>query len=81
MTIDIPGAFLHAKIDKLIHIHLNGPMAELLTRVDPQKSCTYMIEERGKIVLYAEQLKALYGMLQAAMLFLENLTKFFTFEA
>jgi hypothetical protein len=80
MTIDIPGAFMHADIDELIHIRLEGPMAELLTRVDPEKYRTYMTEERGKKVLYVELRKALYGTLQAAMLFWENLTRFLTEE-
>ena len=31
MTIDIPGAFMHMDIDELIHVWLEGPMAELLT--------------------------------------------------
>jgi hypothetical protein len=76
MTIDIPGAFMHADIDELIHICLERPMAELLTRVDPEKYRTYMTKERGKKVLYVELGKALYGTLQAAMLFWENLTRF-----
>jgi Reverse transcriptase (RNA-dependent DNA polymerase) len=37
MTIDIPGAFMHVDIDELIHVHLEGPMAELLARVNPKK--------------------------------------------
>jgi hypothetical protein len=77
MTIDIPGAFMHVDIDELIHVRLEGPMAELLTRVDPDKYRTYMSEENGKQVLYVELQKALYGTLQAALLFWENLTKFF----
>jgi hypothetical protein len=81
MTIDIPGAFMHANIDELIHVCLEGPpMAELLTRVlDPDKYRTYMIEERGKMVLYIElHQKALYGTLQAALLFWWKLMEFLT---
>jgi hypothetical protein len=74
MTIDIPGAFMQADIDELIHVRLEGPMAELLTRVDPDKYRTYMCEEHGKQVLYVKLEKALYGTLQAAILFWENLT-------
>jgi hypothetical protein len=54
MTIDTPGAFMHTNIDELIHIWLEGPMAELLTRVDPDKYQTYMVEERNKRVIYIE---------------------------
>jgi hypothetical protein len=80
MTIDIPGAFMHVDIDELIHVRLEGPMAELLTRVDPDKYRTYMSKESGKQVLYVELQKALYGTLQAALLFWENLTEFLTVE-
>jgi hypothetical protein len=80
MTIDIPGAFMHANIDKLIHVRLEGPMTELLTRVDPQKYCTYVIEERGKTVLYVKLKKALYRTLQAAMLLWVNLMRFLTLK-
>jgi hypothetical protein len=51
-------------------------MAELLSQVDPDKYQTFMVEEKGKKVLYIKLQKALYGMLQAALLFWENLTKF-----
>jgi hypothetical protein len=80
MTVDIPGAFMHVDIDELIHVRLEGPMAELLTRVDPAKYQTYMSDENGRQVLYVELQKALYGTLQAAMLFWENLTAFLTGE-
>jgi hypothetical protein len=80
MTIDIPGVFMHADIDELIHVRLEGPMTELLTRVDPQKHHTYVIKERGKMVLYVELKKALYGTLQAAMLFWLNLMRFLTLK-
>jgi Reverse transcriptase (RNA-dependent DNA polymerase) len=81
MTIDIPGAFMHIDIDKLIHVRLAGPMAELLARVDPKKYQTYMSKENRKDVLYVElQEKALYGTLQAALLFWENLSEFLTQE-
>jgi hypothetical protein len=49
MTIDIPGAFMHINIDELIHVHLEGPMAELLARVDPEKYRTYMSKENEKV--------------------------------
>jgi hypothetical protein len=80
MTIDIPGAFMQVEIDELVHVRLEGPMAELLTWVDPNKYRTYICKENGKQVLYVELQKALYGTLQAAILFWENLTGFLTME-
>ena len=55
-------------------------MAELLARVDPSKYCKYMCEENGKKVMYVELQKALYGTLQAALLFWKDLTHFLTTE-
>jgi hypothetical protein len=80
MTINIPGAFMQANINELIHVRLEGPMAELLTRVDPAKYQTYMSNENGKEVLYVKLQKALHGTLQAAILFWKNLTGFLTGE-
>lgn len=31
VTCNIPGAFMQADIDEVIHIHLEGPLAKLLT--------------------------------------------------
>jgi hypothetical protein len=76
MMINIPGALMHVDIDELIHVRLEGPMAELLTQVDPNKYRTYLAKEHGKDVLYVELQKAQYGTLQASLLFWENLTEF-----
>jgi hypothetical protein len=52
MTINIPGAFMHVDIDELIHVHLEGPMAVLLARVDPEKYRTYMTEKMFSTLSY-----------------------------
>ena len=80
ITIDIPGAFMHSDIDELIHIRLEGPMAELLAKVDPKKYRKYLIQENGKTVMYVELSKALYGTLQGALLFWKNLSGFLVDE-
>ena len=77
VTCDIPGAFMHADIDELIHLKLEGEIAELLLKVDPSYGA-FVSTENGKTVIYAELSKALYGTLQAALLFWQNLTKFLT---
>jgi len=73
---DIPGAFMHATIDELIHVCLDGVMAQLLVHVNPGKYAPYLTTEGGKPVIYVCLLKALYGTLQAALLFWENLSSF-----
>jgi hypothetical protein len=71
-TLDI----LHADMDEIVHMRLDGPMAELLVRVDPDKYKPYLTTEGKNQVLYAKLNKALYGTLQAALLFWKNLTGF-----
>jgi hypothetical protein len=74
ITTDIPGAFLQTDVDELIHLQLEGPLFTLLTKVDPILYKKYIVNEKGKPVLYVILLKALYGTLQAAMLFWKDLT-------
>jgi hypothetical protein len=68
-TCDILGAFMHADMDKDVHMQIKGPMAELLVQIDPELYQPYVTMERGKPVVYVKLVKALYGMLQASLLF------------
>jgi hypothetical protein len=68
-TVDIPGAFMQADIDEVVHVKFEGKIAKMLVRMDPQLYQKYIKDEHGKPVLYVELLKALYGMLRAALLF------------
>jgi len=74
-VIDIPGAFMQADMDELVHVRFNGRMAELLVEIDPRLYMPYITYEKGQMVLYVELLKALYGTLRAARLFWEKLSK------
>eukprot|EP00957_Ditylum_brightwellii_P095844 7302330-Ditylum_brightwellii.AAC.1 len=35
-TVDIPGAFMQANMDKVVHMKVEGTMAELLIKLDPK---------------------------------------------
>jgi hypothetical protein len=78
VTCDIPGAFMQADIDEVLHVQLEGPLAELLTKVDPNRYTKFMTKENGKDVLYVKLTKTLNGTLQAAMLFWKDLTGYLT---
>jgi hypothetical protein len=67
-------------MDELVHVKLEGQMAELLARVDPEKYREFIVIKNSKPVLYVELAKALYGTLQAVFLFWENLTGFLVKE-
>ncbi len=67
---------MHADIDEMIHLKLEGPLAELLTRVEPKIYSKFIAMERGKKVLYVQLTESLYGTLQAALLFWEALSQY-----
>jgi hypothetical protein len=41
-TVDIPGAFMQADMDKLVHMRLECTMSELLVRLDPKLYRKYL---------------------------------------
>jgi len=65
---------MHANIYELIFVKLEGVLAELLVQVYPKKYGPNISSKNGKKVLYIELKKSLYGTLQAALLFWENLS-------
>jgi len=71
---------MHCNIDELIFVKMQGAMADLMVRVNPNKYGPYITKENGKSVLYVQLLKALFGTLQAALLFWEELSGFFIDE-
>ena len=75
MTCDIPRAFMQSEMDELLHMKLEGEIALLLIRLDPSYK-QFLTYQRGKLVIYTELNKALYGTLQAALLFWHNLSGF-----
>ena len=79
-AVDIPGAFMHADMDETVHMKIDGPMTELLCRVDSAKYSNFVTYEKGKPVVYVKLKKALYGTLQAALLFWENLSGYLVEE-
>ena len=70
VVIDIPGAFLHADMEHDVHMLLKGTIAKLIIKL---KSSLYRKfvwrNKHSKPMLYVKLRKALYGTLQAALLF------------
>jgi hypothetical protein len=74
-TCDVPGAFMQTDIDELIHVRMDGELAELMVKIDPALYEQYMVRPPGKKpVIYMVLNKALYGTLQAALLFWKDLS-------
>jgi hypothetical protein len=38
-TINIPGAFVQADIDEVVHVKFEGEIAEMFVKMDPQMYC------------------------------------------
>jgi hypothetical protein len=74
-VIDVPGAFMQADMDELVHVRFTGKMVDLLLEIDRDMMNGPCVVKEGKeTVMYVELLKALYGTIRAARLFWEKLT-------
>ena len=66
---DVPGAYLHADLpdDKYVLLKLEGTFVDIMCEVNPEylKDVRY---ENGKKTLYLRILKAIYGMIESALL-------------
>ena len=71
-VVDVPGAFMQADMDELVHVRFTGKMVDLLLEIDPEMYGPCVVIEKGEKVIYIELLKARYGTLRAARLFWES---------
>lgn len=69
-TVDIEGAFLHADIKNEVIMEISPKLATIITQLFPEKYSQYIHE--GK--LYVKLKRALYGTIEAAELFYDNLS-------
>jgi hypothetical protein len=63
VTINIPGAFLHATNKDYVVMQINGRLAKLMAQTDPKLYRKYLVNKKGKKVLYLCLQKVLYGMM------------------
>jgi hypothetical protein len=73
VTINIPGAFLHATNKDYGIMQMNGTLAYLMVQTDPKLYRKYLVDKKGKKVLYLRLQKALYGIMKSALLFYQKL--------
>ena len=66
---DVPGAYLHADIpeDKFVLLKIENEFVDIMCEVNPE-FLPDVVYENGKKVLYLQILKALYGMIESALL-------------
>jgi hypothetical protein len=71
-TFDVPEAYLHADLpkEKRVLLKLTGEFVDIMCKVKKDYS-TYVRFQNGKKVLYLRVLKAIYGMIESALLWYE----------
>jgi hypothetical protein len=78
MTADTPNAFIQTLMPELekaqerVIMKLKGAVLEILVELAPDLYGPYVVLEDGKRVLYLQVLRALYGMLVAALLWYQQ---------
>ena len=73
-TADVPSAFLTTDSDEDEIMVLEGPLAELMVKVDPSLYRRHITTTaKGKPLLYVKIHKAIYGLLRSALLFYKKL--------
>ena len=81
MTCDIPNAFIQAHMprtnagDERVIMKVTGMLVDLLVQLSPNTYGPHVVFESGKKVIYLQVLRALYGMLVAAILWYQKLRK------
>ena len=78
--IDIPNAFIQTELPKAIKgervmMKLVSKVVDLLLSIDHERYAPFVVYEKGKKVLYVEILRAIYGMLNSAILFYKKWRK------
>ena len=73
MSLNVPNAFIQTgmppkTVGKRIIMKVRGILVDWLLEIDPLAYSSYVVIERGEKVLYLEILRAIYGMLEASLL-------------
>ena len=72
--VDIPGAFLRAKLDEEVHICLRGLLADIMVQISKETYGPFVFQQKGESVLYVKLTRALYGCLKSSLQFWKQLT-------
>jgi hypothetical protein len=74
MSADVPNAFIQTKMpdtvegEARIMLKITGVLVDQLVQLAPETYGPFVVFEKGRKVIYAEVLRALYGMLVASLL-------------
>ena len=72
--VDIPGAFLQTPASDDTIIKLQGAIVKIMLKINPSWEQFIVLEWRKQVpTIYSRAIKALYGTVDAAKLFYDNL--------
>jgi len=75
---NVPSAFVNTEVDEEIVMVLKGDLAEMMVQIAPEIYRKYIaLDKKGTKILYVKLQKALYGIMQASLLFYRKLRKEF----
>ena len=78
-TCDIPNAFIQTEMEKYDKdgqryvMKIRGALVDMLVQISPEIYKNFVAYERGQKIIYVQVLKAIYGMLQSALLFYKKI--------
>eukprot|EP00980_Cylindrotheca_fusiformis_P020484 scaffold7541_cov93-Cylindrotheca_fusiformis.AAC.1 len=80
MVTDVPNAFIQADLPEReygqrVFMKITGVMVPMLTQLAPDVYESFVVRENGREVIYVKVLKAIYGMLEAALLWYKRFRK------
>ena len=71
---DVPSAFVNTDIDEEVIMVLKGDLADMMVQIAPEIYRKYIaVDRKGTKMLYMNLQKALYGLMQASLLFYRKL--------
>jgi len=72
----VPSAFVNTDVDENVLMVLKGKLAEMMVHIAPKIYRKHItVDKKGTPVLYVKLQKALYGLMQASLLFYRKLRK------
>ena len=81
MCVDIPNAFIQTLMpptkdgDERVIMKITGPLVDMLVELNQALYGPYVVMEKGRKVLHVVVLRAIYGMLEAALLWYKKFRK------
>jgi hypothetical protein len=81
MICDIPNVFMQALMpevkdgNKRVMMKITGVLVNMLVKLNPELYGPYVVYEKNRKVLYVQVLRAIYGMLKAALLWYKKFRK------